>query len=120
MIFGRLDSADAAQVAEYERHFYRAYAGLADNKLVRTIWDWDDRWQRLRSRIPYDDQVIYSLRDSRGRLAGAMAVSLNAPAAFQGAAFGFAPPPDDGGRCCGDQAGPAVLDGLPAIQRHEA
>ena len=29
-----LDAADAAQVREYERHFYLAYARLADNKLV--------------------------------------------------------------------------------------
>jgi hypothetical protein len=41
-VFGTLDAADAAQVGEYERHFYLAYARLADSKLVRLIWDWDD------------------------------------------------------------------------------
>ena len=50
--FGTLDAADAAQVREYERHFYLAYARLADNKLVRLIWDWDDPGQRLRTRTP--------------------------------------------------------------------
>ena len=48
--FGTLNAADAAQVREYERHFYLAYARLADNKLVRLIWDWDDPGQRFRLR----------------------------------------------------------------------
>jgi hypothetical protein len=87
--YGTLDITDDWQVSEYERHFYRAYAGLAGSKLVRLIWDWDDARQRLRTRIPYSDQVIYSARDSRGRLAVAMAVNLRYPAEFQAAAFGF-------------------------------
>jgi hypothetical protein len=98
--FGTLDAADAAQVREYERHFYLAYARLADNKLVRLIWDWDDPGQRLRTRIPYGDQVVYSARDTGGRLAAAMAVNLNVPAEFQGAAFGFAPAARQDGRRC--------------------
>jgi hypothetical protein len=98
--FGTLDAANAAQVREYERHFYLAYSRLADNKLVRLIWDWDDQGQRLRTRIPYGDQVVYSARDTSGRLAAAMAVNLNVPAAFQGAVFGFAPAGRPGGRHC--------------------
>ena len=87
--YGTLDVTDDRQVTEYERHFYDAYAGLADNKLVRLIWERDDARQRLRTRIPYSDQVIYSARDTRGRLAVAMAVNLRYPAEFQAAAFGF-------------------------------
>jgi hypothetical protein len=75
--FGTIDASDPAQVAEYEGHFYQAYAALTDNTLVRLIWDWDDAAQRLRARIPYADQVIYCLRDDHGRLAGAMAVNVN-------------------------------------------
>jgi hypothetical protein len=96
--YGTVDAADGRQVREYERHFYRAYARLADNRLVRLIWDWDDARQRVRTKIPYADQVVYSARDSGGRLAVAMAVNLNCPARFQAAAFGFTPSGD--GRCC--------------------
>ena len=98
--FGTLDAANAAQVREYERHFYLAYAQLADNKLVRLIWDWDDPGKRLRTRIPYGDQVVYSARDTRGRLAAAMAVNLNVTAEFQAGAFGFAPGGRPGGKYC--------------------
>ena len=90
--FGTLDASDPAQVAEYERHFYQAFAALTDNTLVRLIWDWDDAAQRVRTRIPYAEQVIYCLRDDQGRLAGAMAVNLNVGAALQSAGFGFPPP----------------------------
>lgn len=99
-VYGTVDAADDEQVREYERHFYQAYARLADNKLVRLIWDWDDARQRTRTKIPYASQVIYTARDADGRLAAAMAVNLNCPAAFQGEAFGFAPPGQTGERCC--------------------
>jgi hypothetical protein len=88
-----LDPRDPAQVAEYEQHFYLAYAGLGDNKLVHLIWDWDDARRRLRTRIPYRDQVIYTWRDHEGQLCGAMAVNVQPGHGFQGAAFGFAPQP---------------------------
>ncbi|WP_300611577.1 hypothetical protein [Trebonia sp.] len=97
--YGIVDVADDRQVGEYERHFYRAYAGLTDNKLVRLIWDWDDAGQRIRTRISYADQVIYTARDPGGRLTVAMAVNLN-PAEFQAAAFGFSPPDEPGTRFC--------------------
>ena len=96
--YGTVDVTDGRQVREYERHFYRAYARLADNKLVRLIWDWDDERQRVRAKIPYADQVIYSARDADGRLAAAMAVNLSYPAQAQAAAFGFNPVDDAG--CC--------------------
>ena len=41
--YGTVDVTDDRQVREYERHFYRAYARLADNKLVRLIWEWTTR-----------------------------------------------------------------------------
>lgn len=65
--YGTVDVTDDRQVREYERHFYQAYARLADNKLVRLIWDWDDERQRVRTKIPYADQVIYGARDTSGR-----------------------------------------------------
>lgn len=102
-VYGTVDVTDDGQVGEYERTFYQSYAGLADNKLVRLIWDWDDARQRTRTKVPYADQVIYSERDADGKLTGAMAVNLNWPAAFQGQAFGFAVPDrlsGPGVRCC--------------------
>jgi hypothetical protein len=92
-IYGTLDVTDPGQVAEYEHLFYLAYAGLADNTLTRLIWDWDDARRRLRTRIPYRDQVVYCWRDAAGRLALAMAVNLYPDRGFQAAAFGFAPQP---------------------------
>jgi hypothetical protein len=56
---------------------------------VRLIWEWDDAQHRVRTKIPYADQVIYSARDADGRLT-AMAVNLYYPAQAQAAVFGFA------------------------------
>jgi hypothetical protein len=98
--YGTVDIADAEQVREYEQRLYLAFARLADNKLVRLIWDWDDAQQRVRTKVPYTDQVIYSARDASGGLTVAMAVNLNYPVEFQAAAFGFPPPGGQGGRVC--------------------
>jgi len=91
-LYGTLDPSDPAQVADYERCFYDAYARLADNTLTRLIWDFDDAGERLRTRIPYADQIVYTWHNPGGLLAGAMAVNVNPGRAFQGTAFGFAPP----------------------------
>lgn len=98
--YGTIDITDARQIHEYEQQFYHAYAALADNKLVRLIWEWDDARHRVRTRICYADQVIYSARDADGRLTVAMAVNLNYPAQFQAAAFGFIPSDGPGDRAC--------------------
>lgn len=102
--YGTLDLNDPAQVSEYEYHFYLAYAGLTDNTLVRLIWDWDDVRRRLKTRIPYSDQIIYSWRDSDDRLVVVMAVNVNPDRGFQGAVFGFTPQLTSsefgGGRSC--------------------
>ncbi|MDG4771798.1 hypothetical protein [Solwaraspora sp. WMMD792] len=103
--YGVLDPADPAQVSEYEQDFYRAYAGLTDNRLVRLIWEWDDTARRLRTRIPYQDQIVYCWREGTGRLIGAMAVSVVADRELQSASFGFRPPASagadrGGGRVC--------------------
>lgn len=98
--YGTIDITDAEQVHEYERRLYGAFARLADNKLVRLIWDWDDARQRARTKISYTDQVIYSARDASGELTVAMAVNLNYPVEFQAAAFGFTPPGGQDGRVC--------------------
>jgi hypothetical protein len=91
--FGLLDAGDPVEVTRYERHFYHAYAGLTDNMLVRTLWDWDHTRALLRTRIPYRDQVIYAWRDRAGWPIGYLAVNLYPYRMFQGAAFGFAPAP---------------------------
>ena len=99
--YGVLDPADLEQVAEYEQDFYRAYVGLTDNRLVRLIWEWDDTERRLRTRIPYQDQIVYCWREGTGRLIGAMAVSISAERGLQSASFGFSPPGSaGGGRVC--------------------
>jgi hypothetical protein len=88
------------QAGEYEEYFYRAAARLRDDTLVRLIWEWDDARQRVRTRIPYADQVVYGERDGDGRLAAAMAINLSCPAALEVEAFCFTPPGDRASRCC--------------------
>lgn len=85
-----LDTADATAVVLYERAFYDAFRRATANRLVRKLWLWDDEQQRLATRIPYEDQVVYALRDCAGTIVGGIGVNL-AMREFQSSAFGFSP-----------------------------
>lgn len=89
-----LDPADAAQLTAYERAFHAAFCKVTSNRLVRTLWRWDDEGGRLATRIPYEDQIVYLRRKADGAINWAVAVNV-ARHDFQGRAFGFAPDPKE-------------------------
>ncbi|MCX5966440.1 MAG: hypothetical protein NTV57_02125 [Cyanobacteria bacterium] len=114
----QLDCADPEALAGYERAFYTAFSRAKANTLVRRLWHWDDSAGRIRTRIPYADQVVFLLRDpveaagadavgttaktAVGAGLGAVdtAVSLNYRLAeHQSAILGFAPPAPLAGHC---------------------
>lgn len=86
-----LDVSDRAAVAAYERAFYDSFERATANRLVRSLWLWDDERRRLSTRIPYPDQVIHVARDKAGNILAAIAVNV-AMRMFQAEAFGFARP----------------------------
>jgi hypothetical protein len=87
----RLNAADPVARAEYERACYAAYERVSGNRLIRKLWRWDDAARRVAARIPYEDQVVYILRDGRGRISRALAVNVGMRE-LQSAAYGFPPP----------------------------
>ena len=104
----RLDPADPQALASYERAFYAAFARAKSNTLARRLWHWDDSACRIRTRIPYADQVVLVLRDPVSPdPSDADAISeVDTAVAFnwrlaehQSAILGFAPPPPLEGHC---------------------
>ena len=89
--FELLDTSDPAAVREYEAAFYNSFAKVVTNRLVKKLWDWDHEAGRLRTRVPYESQLICALRDPSGALHSAMAFNV-ALREFQAAAYGFAVP----------------------------
>ncbi len=90
--FELLNPSDPAAVQEYEAAFYKAFARVTTNRLVQKLWLWDDETARVKTRVPYQDQLICTLRDQAGRLRSAMAFNVELRQ-FQAAAYGFAAPP---------------------------
>ncbi len=86
----RLDQAREEDVRLYEEAFYRAFAPRS-NPGIRTIWIWDDKSQRLKTRIPYEDQDVFFIRDERGLVETGLAVN-RACRQFQSGAYGFQRP----------------------------
>lgn len=64
------------QLIKYERDFFKAFIKL-DNPLLHKIWEWDYENQRIKTRIPYEDQIVYLCHDQDNNLLGAMSVNLN-------------------------------------------
>ncbi|MFM7103021.1 MAG: hypothetical protein ACKOET_04440 [Verrucomicrobiota bacterium] len=76
--------------AEWERAFYQGFARATSNRLIRTLWLWNEAEARLATRIPYGDQLIYLSRDAGGAINSGVAVNVGMRH-FQASAFGFAP-----------------------------
>jgi hypothetical protein len=90
-MFEMLNSSDPAAIAEYESAFYQSFSGLTTNRLVQKLWLWDHTACRLKTRIPYTDQLICCMRDHSGRLHSAMAFNVELRQ-FQSASYGFTAP----------------------------
>ncbi len=93
-----LDHRDADAIAEYERGFYRAFARVTGNQLIRSLWCWDLDAQRLATRIPYSDQRVYVGRGPQGEIEMAIAANT-ALVGYQSSAFGFPAPNPPQGSC---------------------
>jgi hypothetical protein len=89
--FEMLDVTDPAAVDQYERAFFTAFQRATRNRLVRNLWRWDEENRRLATRVPYDEQLVWVLRDRAGAVESGMAFNI-AMQQLQSAAFGFAPP----------------------------
>ena len=95
-----LDLGNAAELEQFEQAFFRGFRQSIHNQLIRWLWEWDEPRQRLRTRVPYEDQKIW-VGGSGDNLAVGIAVNVRL-ALLQSAAFGFSIPDSlsKGGRIC--------------------
>ncbi|MGF1576386.1 MAG: hypothetical protein ACFCU9_10680 [Cyanophyceae cyanobacterium] len=89
--FECLDLTDRKALDEYERAFYTAFVRVTGNQLIRSLWVWDDAKRQLKTRIAYEDQLIFVGRNEAGKLETAIATNI-ACREWQSAAFGFSRP----------------------------
>jgi hypothetical protein len=60
-----IDLNNVKEGYEFERHFYRAFNKLKDQRFTRKIWNWDDDQQTIRFKIPNDQISIYNFKNDR-------------------------------------------------------
>jgi hypothetical protein len=96
--FGQLDPSDQHQLVDYERAFYSSFVKVESNRLVRKLWQWNSSDQRLATRIPYTDQIMYVLRTEQGKIDTGLGVNI-ALKEFQSSTFDFPPPATAIGSC---------------------
>jgi len=93
--FEELNLADLETRHEYESAFHDCFAKVTSNRLIHQLWQWDYAAGRVATRIAYDQQIVFGLRDDDGKLDTAMAFNVGM-CELQSAAFGFAVPPTGG------------------------
>lgn len=91
-----LDTGDPRAVTAYERAFYEAFAAIRPDGLLRKLWIWDDEAGRLRSPVPYEDQIVYAERGDDGSVRRGLAVNIGGRMQ-QAATFGFVLPLEEPG-----------------------
>jgi hypothetical protein len=87
-----LDPEDGEALERFERAFYGAFTRAKANRLVRSLWQWDDAARRIRPHIPYADQRVLFRNDEEGAVDTAAAINVRL-ASYQAARLGFDPPP---------------------------
>lgn len=88
----RLNASDPAVRESFEQFFYRGFEHATHNRLIQTLWEWDTPNRRLRTRVPYEDQMIWG-RYTGERFDAGVAVNVKLRE-LQSAAFGFKVPPE--------------------------
>ncbi len=89
--FELLDTSNPVAVQEYEEAFYQSFSKVGTNRLVRKLWVWDHEAGRVKTRIPYEEQLVCAYRNPSGSLHSAMAFNV-ALRQFQAAAYDFVAP----------------------------
>lgn len=56
----RVDFSNGQEKEIYEKHFYKAFGKIADQRLIRSLWVWDDQNEQLRLQIPDDRVAMYT------------------------------------------------------------
>lgn len=83
-----LDTTNDLDRLAFERAFYASFQRLGYNQLSRELWIWDDDKRLLKTRISYDDQIVFVLRDSSSLINAGMAVNVG-HTHYQASCFGF-------------------------------
>ena len=95
-----LDLENSAELEQFEKAFFRGFQQSGHNQLIRWLWQWDEPRQRLRTRVPYEDQKIW-VGGSGSSISVGIAVNVRL-ALLQSTAFGFSIPDalSNAGRLC--------------------
>jgi hypothetical protein len=94
--FERLDLTDPEVCRNYEQAFFTSFERVKSNLLIHSLWLWDFETRRLATRIPYEDQWIFAMRNPDGEVEAALAFNV-AMTTFQSLAYDFAPPAETEG-----------------------
>jgi hypothetical protein len=91
MEFSFLHKESPTECAEYECASYAAFIRVPKHQLTRLIYDYDEASQRLATRVPYAEQLVYVRRDTNGDITAGISINI-AMCRLQAAGFGFQRP----------------------------
>ncbi len=91
--FTEIKTTNESEIIDFEESFFKAFVNIENNRLIRKIWIWDFKNNRLKTKIPYKDINIMTWRDSKNNIKCAVAANLNNEIS-QFSEFGFKPPQD--------------------------
>lgn len=99
--YALLDTGHHEAVAHYEQTLYaNFYPILEKNPLVRDLWDWDDANRRMRTRVPYSQQLVFLMRHKlTGAIASSVGVNTDVESFWQAGEYGFKRPEADEAPC---------------------
>ncbi|GAG10686.1 unnamed protein product, partial [marine sediment metagenome] len=87
LTFSILDITEQEEIFAYERALYRAFSAT-ESIILEQIWDFNKKEKRVRTKIPYSSQEIYTARIG-GRIIAGAAMNYNIENTLQLEMIGF-------------------------------
>ena len=59
-----VDTDNSLELCKYEKALFEAF-NTTNNNLIREIWDWNYVEKRVKRRIPYSSQIIFTMQNGQ-------------------------------------------------------
>jgi hypothetical protein len=71
-----LNTDNSSELCKYEEALFQAF-NVTNNNLIREIWDWNYEEKRVKRRMPYSSQIIFTMQNENGEIDASISINTD-------------------------------------------
>ncbi|HAR20847.1 MAG TPA: hypothetical protein DCR46_09295 [Cytophagales bacterium] len=71
-----VDTDNSLELCKYEKALFEEF-NTTNNNLIREIWDWNYVEKRVKRRIPYSSQIIFTMQNENGEIDASISINTD-------------------------------------------